>query len=98
VRNGGVKCLGLFGLLDVKYAKIFLPLFAEVLLHDRAPLKMTTLKILFDLLMVFGVDEMKSADGKVNGKTSEEQREKKGAKFFYLFFSGLTLSLSLFKC
>jgi condensin complex subunit 3 len=53
IRNAGIRCLGLFSLLDQQVARNHLNLFLQVIANDRLELQQTAMNIVFDLLMVF---------------------------------------------
>ena len=55
VRNEGVICLGLYCLLGLEAAKSNFPLLLQVLKHDREFISLTSLKVIFDLLLTFGI-------------------------------------------
>lgn len=54
VRNAAVKCLGLFCLLSKEEARTHLLLFVQIVKNDRDLIKLATMKVMFDLLLVFG--------------------------------------------
>jgi len=54
VRNAAVRCLGLFCLLSKEEARTHLLLFVQIVKNDRDLIKLATMKVLFDLLLVFG--------------------------------------------
>jgi len=56
VRNAAVKCLGLFCLLSQEAAKKHMLLFLQIVKNDRENIKLTAIKILFDFLLVFGIN------------------------------------------
>jgi condensin complex subunit 3 len=55
IRNKGIKCLGLYCLLNVEAAKYYLHIFLKVIKNDRETLKLTAVKIVFDFIMAFGL-------------------------------------------
>jgi chorismate mutase len=52
VRNKGIRCLGLFCLLNVEHAKKHLLLFLQVVKNDREMIKVTALKVTLRGIMV----------------------------------------------
>jgi condensin complex subunit 3 len=62
VRNAAVKCLGLFCLLDKETAQHNILLLLEILKNDRTAIQLTCMKVIFDLLMVFGIQPFQEQD------------------------------------
>lgn len=55
IRIVGVKCLGLFCLLDREQAITHSMLLSQILKNDQTSIKLVALASLFDLILVFGV-------------------------------------------
>ncbi|KAH3763389.1 condensin complex subunit 3 [Pelomyxa schiedti] len=53
VRQEGVMCFGLFCLLDREAANNGFLLFTQIIQNDTTPIKITAIKLLFDMLLVF---------------------------------------------
>jgi len=54
VRLLGIKCLGLLVFHDFKLAKTFVPFFVTIINNDLEAIRLHTIRILVDLLMLFG--------------------------------------------
>jgi len=54
VRSMGIRCLGLLCLHDLNLAKSFIPFFLTIINNDTDAIRIVALKIVFDLLLIFG--------------------------------------------
>ncbi|RKP06717.1 nuclear condensing complex subunit, C-term domain-containing protein, partial [Thamnocephalis sphaerospora] len=58
LRESGVRCLGLFCVLDKARAADFMPLFIHGVRNGHAELQLKSLQISFDLIMLYGMEAM----------------------------------------
>ncbi|KAI9592721.1 nuclear condensing complex subunit [Syncephalis fuscata] len=58
IRESGIKCLGLYCILDQTQAVDFMPLFIHGVRHGHAEMQLTSLRMVFDLIMIYGMDAM----------------------------------------
>nr|XP_047138807.1 condensin complex subunit 3 isoform X3 [Hydra vulgaris] len=65
IRNEAVKCLGLMSLLNKEFAMQHLLLFVQVLQVDQELLQIMAVKVLFDILLLYGLQAF-DADDKEN--------------------------------
>ena len=54
LRHTGVRCLGLYCLLDVKVAKECVPLFISIIKNDQPDIALIAISALFDFMIYFG--------------------------------------------
>lgn len=54
LRHTGVRCLGLYCLLDIKVAKEFVPLFISIIKSDTPEITLVAISALFDFMIFFG--------------------------------------------
>uniref|UniRef100_A0A8C4U8A2 Non-SMC condensin I complex subunit G n=1 Tax=Falco tinnunculus TaxID=100819 RepID=A0A8C4U8A2_FALTI len=70
VRNMAVLCLGCCALQNKEFAQQQLALLLQVLQVDNIKVKLSALKVLFDQLMLFGIEPFKARRG--NGSQNED--------------------------
>nr|XP_020665498.1 condensin complex subunit 3 [Pogona vitticeps]XP_020665499.1 condensin complex subunit 3 [Pogona vitticeps] len=75
VRNMAVLCLGCCGLQDKDFASQHLPLLLQVLQIDEMKVKLSALKVLFDQLMMFGIEPFKAKKGRDPQNENEDNDE-----------------------
>lgn len=61
-----VKCLGLCCVRDVEKGRQFVPLFIQVILVDVDEVKVSAIKAVFNLLLIFGLPANKNKNRKNN--------------------------------
>lgn len=93
IRNSGIKCLGLYCLLgSEKECQSHLLLFFQILENDLPIIKITTMKILFDLLLLFS-NSLKNVF--VKDQKNIEESEEKGICIMELILENLKKFLFL---
>ncbi|NXO67481.1 CND3 protein, partial [Phainopepla nitens] len=78
VRNTAVLCLGCCTLQNKEFAQQQLPLVLQVLQIDNIKIKLSALKVIFDQLMLFGIEPFKTRRGNDSQSESEHIRAENG--------------------
>eukprot|EP00123_Amoebidium_parasiticum_P015639 comp23079_c0_seq1/m.37019 comp23079_c0_seq1/g.37019 ORF comp23079_c0_seq1/g.37019 comp23079_c0_seq1/m.37019 type:complete len:997 (-) comp23079_c0_seq1:368-3358(-) len=79
VRGQALRCLGHCCLLDVTFARQYLLLLLQALDNDIPAIKKIALEILFDMVLVFGIEELGlDASEEKEGKGGEEEGQEEG--------------------